>query len=789
MLKQFKSSKQDSIHSPFTRFAERSNSAGSSERNGIERSLYSLEYSPNFQRHIIRSANNSEIIESFLWLDEALLRYPSAKLLPFLWPACRHDDKAVNASAGEGKSFIKIAGGGIHENTAYSKETYDSVFDESNLSQVKYILESRLQWNLDRVEKLLKLFPELGTWPSNLLQERIDFLLAPLPSDKVLHRVNHTMVDWPVQFYRHGCGAGLSVEQVSHVMQVMPDVLFRLDPFGAANPLLLPFLYTETPAVVIEMACSQLEPLTGASRLDVAAFAYLHWRGLEWEQCRVLMQAWPSIVSVTTEPSWELYERGGYVRKYLLLDSLWYLQMRLQIMPSHIQAMLKTHSTLSGYSVAKLKSNLNALQEKLCASSAELQKLVLRMPSLLGISIGGLDNRIQFWTHDVSLTLSQLRQAIQRQPALLQYSLGANLRPKLTFFRDDLQISLVELSQMTLRHPQFWGRSLERSIRPMAESFTSRCGNMTLSEYGRIVVRAPELLRCNWQGNIEAKIEFLQSRLGINETDLKKLVSKTPRVLVQSISSSLEPKFALLEERSVDDGREAIRKNPSLLLNAHKVLMNRIMRVTADSKNISLVKALGSPAVKRRPKRIWLLDPDNHTVEMVFADVLEAADYALVSKSHMYGVLRHGKALNGRKFVYATETLSPKEAPLKPASTTTNLTGGSLVKDICRCLRMEPSLAHFTIHVAGRAYPSEDVVRGRRRAGGMALHVPTWTANDWRKVCASLWKGQRLRLLSDGETVLLGYPYILPSRPRCSLVSYCPHWQELVGGIQVNLTY
>ena len=39
----------------------------------------------------------------------------------------------------------------------------------------------------------------------------------------------------------------------------------------------------------------------------------------------------------------------------------------------------------------------------------------------------------------------------------------------------------------------------------------------------------------------------------------------------------------------------------------------------------------------------------------------------------------------------------------------------------------------------------------------------------WRGTCAGLWNGRRVRFLSDGHAVMLGYNYLRPSRPRCSL--------------------
>jgi hypothetical protein len=51
------------------------------------------------------------------------------------------------------------------------------------------------------------------------------------------------------------------------------------------------------------------------------------------------------------------------------------------------------------------------------------------------------------------------------------------------------------------------------------------------------------------------------------------------------------------------------------------------------------------------------------------------------------------------------------------------------------------------------------------RAGGLALCVPSWTINDWRKVCTS-WTEKRMRLLPMDNNHF-GLSHV--QSPRCSL--------------------
>jgi hypothetical protein len=718
--------------------------------------------------------NFTAVVKSFRWLDEALINYPQATLQPIPVSTPRRS--------------ILVAGGGLNESTAYPVAVVEQPPPENNLARMSDIFQDVLRWYPGQFDKWLDhhgpaLVQFLSHYPLDLLEERLRFLLSPLPAASVLKQVNVTDdVDWPTIFYRQQRGAGMSVAQVSHALQTLPGepLLLRLNPLmydsihADANQLnAVRFLYDQTPSIVLEMVSSVLELwVTGIANLDTVMLAYLHWRGWEWTICRVVLHALPNILHCNLEPGWELYERGSVVRNQLIPEALWYLQTRLHLRPWHVHSMLKTHSRLTGYSAVLLKRNLDFLQERLGLRSSELQALVLLMPSLLGASVEGLESRISFWTISVGLAVSQLRQAVARKPALLQYSVDKNLEPKLAFFTEELRIEEPALVRMTAVNPELWGRSLDRYLRPTATAFCDFCGNMSLPEYGDIVVKAPDLLRYSWIWNLKQKLDFLQNRLSLSDHELKTMVQATPRILTHSLKASLRPKIEYLESIDEHEGRKSIRKNPALLLSSEETLKERVERAGLD--NLRSKKSLGDALTKRRRKTIWLVSEQEGgvSVEKEFAGAPEAARHAQTSTSNLYNAVRQGRLLKGRKYVYANETTIRPPAPsaVKRSIVTDDAMHLLLQRDIRQRhdLTSDPHTAHLTIHVAGRAYPPEDRVRGRRRTGGMALHVLSWSASEWKHTCMTLWRRLKYRLLPDG-TLVLGYPYTRPSRPRCSL--------------------
>jgi hypothetical protein len=187
-----------------------------------------------------------------------------------------------------------------------------------------------------------------------------------------------------------------------------------------------------------------------------------------------------------------------------------------------------------------------------------------------------------------------------------------------------------------------------------------------------------------------------------------------------------------------------------------------------------LNRSSAAKRARRTPKAVWLVPLDNEKgVELEFANASEAAIHACISTSNMYNVLRQGRLLKGKKYVYADSTALPAadDSDVLPARRTTQ-SKTTLVETTAKEATTSdttPGIVSLRICAAGRAFPAEDVVRGRRRAGGLALFVPSWTKNDWRKVCTNLSTEKRMRLLPDGQTIILAYLYTRPSRPRCSL--------------------
>ena len=245
---------------------------------------------------------------------------------------------------------------------------------------------------------------------------------------------------------------------------------------------------------------------------------------------------------------------------------------------------------------------------------------------------------------------------------------------------------------------------------------------------------------------------------------IKPVIQIIPRVLLQSISTNIEPKISLLETVSGGKIRSLLQENPWLLTFSIAKLKQMVEQIDKDGPESSTVtNKLVQFTKGGRPRREILLMSDSRQVEMKFSCVTDAARHADTSQSNMYRAVREGRPLKGRVYKYAQNDTIARDHRVDCLSQPKDCQQ-SMISDN---ESFKPT--ELIIHTSGSAFPPEDTVRGRRRAGGMALQIRNWSPDIWRKACVEIWKGRRVRLLPDGQTVMLGFNYLRPSRPRCSL--------------------
>jgi len=702
-----------------------------------------VSYSDLFQRHVVVVAGKVE--KSYRFLDDALTFHPGSRMvsmrqLPGGIAGVGRLTRCSVSQAEEADSFYQFKHGA-----------------NSTLQEISHVFEAELQWFPSQIEKMVSLCPHLLSFAPNDIRDRIRFFMAPLPDSDTLGLVNTTEeIDWPVLFYRRGFGAGMSLAQTSHALQTVPYFLFPAPDYSSqVKKMRIQWLYKETPSSGMILASEQLKPwLPGTETWNAITLAYLHWNGWKWVQCRVLLHAIPNLLTPSIDWGVEALDYGD-ARAERLYFSLSYLQLRLSLRPWQIEAMIKTYTRLPDFQAKTLGDKMDLFQDLLLLTSLELRNALLIMPSLLGMSLSSIRERCLFWQSLIS-TEDLRTKVLPKMPALLQYSVRRNLHPKLVFFNDELCISKDDLKSLTLSRPEIWAFSLEGKVRPFATQMTAAFGNMPMQRFGEIVVKIPALLCLNWATNVSRKLQVLEQRLCLSPSELQTLVTAQPRILIQSMAS-LRNTLEMITKDEV----HLIVSNPYLLTLQTSTARERLQQFR-ETKNADLLAKGYASKAPRRKKRVLM---SVNGSQIVFDSVADAADHCGTSRANMYDLIRTKRQLGGATFSYFEDDKTTADENVAPIACKDQLDGVGNPEVVLPL----GQTACFRLQVSGRAFPLETSIRGRRRAGGMAIHIPALNDQAWARSLDTVWRGRPYLASRKLRTVLLGYPYIRPSSRRCSL--------------------
>ena len=127
---------------------------------------------------------------------------------------------------------------------------------------------------------------------------------------------------------KEGHGAGLSLHQATEAIRAIPQLLSIYHEDSRKPSMLYFYKQLNLSSKFIEEGQSELAPmLNGCDGSDLLSFAYLNSLGVDWDQIRLLLHAFPSLTHYDSEPGWEMLGHGP-VRSELDGRMLMYLRKR-----------------------------------------------------------------------------------------------------------------------------------------------------------------------------------------------------------------------------------------------------------------------------------------------------------------------------------------------------------------------------------------------------------------------------------------------------------------------------
>jgi hypothetical protein len=288
-----------------------------------------------------------------------------------------------------------------------------------------------------------------------------------------------------------------------------------------------------------------------------------------------------------------------------------------------------------------------------------------------------------------------------------------------------------------------------------------------------LIATEPYILTLSLKNKIEPTFTFLSNLLQISTArELGSLIEAAPRVFLQSIESSLIPKFELLKNalevegeangRPLSSGKAEntaayiLKTNPALLTTTLSIFEKRVNQYLIEKSSLqeafqprtygrkrlftiynnNTVIPISAYQIKRKRQKVVELSSDEKTIIRTFSSVNDAAEYIDVSASSIYlSCSRNGKVKN-RLFRYADDNAIPLSSTKEEVSfvswnknriiKTSGLGLKHIDSGLLNLFDPSTSSVSLSLFVSSSIYPKDDIhlARGSRKAGGIALHFP-----------------------------------------------------------------
>lgn len=211
----------------------------------------------------------------------------------------------------------------------------------------------------------------------------------------------------------------------------------------------------------------------------------------------------------------------------------------------------------------KIKRTLTWLVDELGCTKKEVVKIVAAHPRVFQCSVQETLNPFLGMFVDGGYTAHQVKQMILRNPQVL----GRN--KKLDALVECLSSMLglsptMDTLKLVLSCPKLLGYSIERTIKPNL----NRLLNLEISppNVEKIVIRAPELLLCDFDIGIASKLTWLQDELKLESHKSLAMMIARPRVFDCNLTLWIANRDTLLSfGLSLERVAELIAKAPFLL--------------------------------------------------------------------------------------------------------------------------------------------------------------------------------------------------------------------------------
>lgn len=196
--------------------------------------------------------------------------------------------------------------------------------------------------------------------------------------------------------------------------------------------------------------------------------------------------------------------------------------------------------------------------QSLGLSEETMWKITMEAGSILGLTVRNLRNKINFLQDSLGLTNTDIQMILTQQPTILQLSVERNLQPTIEFLEKELL--------MVKNTDDNMDSEISSNI---DNAFFSNKYNVDFNRALRSIIMQYPCILCYSIQNLQKKIFFFRSTLGLSSNQTSTLLIENPQLLTLSVDKNLQPKLQFLRNEillTISDLRCICLQNPRILL-------------------------------------------------------------------------------------------------------------------------------------------------------------------------------------------------------------------------------
>jgi len=587
------------------------------QKKSTQPSIY-IQFSRIFQRHAVYKCHDDtdntnkhdEVIQSFLFLDDAINSYPTAQVLapldlPFPPPSCsliynnneNNTDspyslisrgRYIDSNIEEEECETTIAGMGLYTlcELEYNTKDDDVILDEMKTDEANAALQKLLE--LVRSDNSLIMIPRHFF--------RLDvrrFAQRGLISDKIVQ--NYARVVDLLSRRREkedGVGLAMDTKEVAFVMQNFPQLcLYSCDELEGLIQFLLQPLPDNMPSLAIIA-----DRGSDGSIVDWPVLAGQgHGAGLTIDQAAKAITMMPELLALYYEDSKK--------------PSLNYLQQMQVSVPAELQVYNELNLEGTDPSDALCFAYLHSLgiewsQLRILQSSLPLWTTNNIEPDWIMLGKGPVRSTLKrpaldFLRQRLQTSPSDVYRLLKTHTRLSSYDLCDNIMPKCDMLQSKLQLSSADLRKLVLRMPSLIGVS-SSAFDDRLDFFTTKVG-MSIEDVKEAVLKQPSLLQYGIVSTLQPKLDFFIDELGMDESSISRIVRLAPAVMGLSLTDNLRPKVVSLMKLGAlhpSEVGDMVYTSPQELLLSRKNKIEPLLKFFFDELMVNEPRELGELVLK-----------------------------------------------------------------------------------------------------------------------------------------------------------------------------------------------